>query len=219
MCIGSRVSALDLAAVTLNNPTSWSQAGPPPPTRVERYDGKDQDDTFRLFADDARRAARAGYEAVSHTWEGEVLLVTYKFVGLPRKAGSRWAALSLPGLGVLVGGAFVALGPLLPWATLVDEFNVPTTRSGVEGIDGLVTIIVGIGIALVGRTMARGDNTRRATMTLVFSVLTFVFVVIDTFDITQAAGGMAGLGTLVAGIGAVLASVSSLRIRTAPKRS
>ena len=217
MCLGSCVSALNLAAVTLNNPTSWSQAGPPPPTRVERYDGKDQDDTFRLFADDARRAARAGYEAVSHTWEGEVLLVTYRFVAVPRKAGSRWADLSLPGLGVLVGGAFVALGPLLPWATLIGSDGVAVTRSGVEGIEIFVTI-VGMAIALVGRTMARGDNTRRATMTLVFSVLTFVFVVVDTFDITQAAGGMAGLGTLVAGIGALLASVASLRIRTAPKR-
>jgi hypothetical protein len=217
MCLGSRASVLDLAAVTLNNPTSWSHAGTPPPTRVERYDGTDQDDTFRLFADDARRAARAGYEAVSHTWEGEALLVTYKFVGLPRKAGSRWADLSIPGLGVLVGGALIALGPLLPWATVIGVDGVPLTRSGVEGVDGLVTIVFGIGIALLGRTMARGDNSHRATLTLFASVLTLVFVVLDSFEITQAVSGTAGVGTLVVGIGALVAGFSSLRLRSAPK--
>ena len=200
----------------MDNPVSWVQHDPPAPTRIQRYDGADQDDTFRLFADDARRAARAGYEAVSHTWEGETLMVTYKFVGVPRKAGSRWADLSIPGLGIVLGGAVAALGPLLPWATVIDETGFPVFRSGVDGADGFVAIVLGIGIALLGRTMARGDNSRRASTTLFASVLTLIFLVLDTYEITQTAAP-AGGGILVAAVGALLAAASSLRIRSAPK--
>ena len=196
----------------MGNPVSWAQQTPPAPTRIERYQGADQDDTFNSFAEDARRAARAGYEAVGHTWEGETLVVTYKFVAVPRKGASRLSGLSLPALGILLGGALVAFGPVLPWLSAVDQSGVAVSRSGVEGADGLITIFVGLFIALLGRTMARGQNLQRATTTLISSVGIFIFIVLDYVNISQL--GTVGPGVWVVVVGAVLASVSGLRVRS-----
>jgi len=168
----------------------------------------------RLFGEDARRAARAGYEAVSHTFDGNTLLVTYKFRGVPREGSSgRWSGLSRSGLGVMLGGALVALGPVLLWATVVDSDGVTlVTRTGVEGIDGLVTIVIGIGIAILGRTMIRGANLERAGLTLTASALTFVFMIADYYEITQA-GGTTSIGMFISTLGALVATTSSLRLR------
>jgi hypothetical protein len=197
--------------------TSWSQPGEPAATRVQRYEGTDQDDTFRLFGDDARRAARAGYEAVAHTWEGSALVVTYKFRGVP-KPTSRWRGLSRPALGILAGGAFMAIATLLPWATLADASGAIGTRSGIEGYDGLAMIVIGLGIAIFGRTMVRGDNTQRASTTLISSVLSLVFIVADSWNISQSAG-TPGVGLVICGLGAVLAGLSSLSVRVRARRA
>jgi peptidoglycan/LPS O-acetylase OafA/YrhL len=117
----------------------------------------------------------------------------------------------------MAGGALVALAALLPWATLVGPDGTAVTSS-VEGIYGLVTLFVGLWIAIVGRTMVRGANSHRAKVTLVTAVLMLIFVVAVTYNITQS-GATPGVGTLVAGLGAVVAGGASLRVRGSVKRA
>ena len=188
---------------------SWSQVGTPAPIRLERYHGTDENDTFNKFGADARLAARAGYEAVSHSWETDTLVVQYRFRGTPGTRRSRLAGISIPGFGVMLGGAIVAFGAILPWVVATDASGL--SRLGTDGPDGLVAILFGLSLAVVGRTMVRGQNSHRATWSLASSVLTVVFIFADYVQITAA--GTPGIGLLVCSTGAVIAAVASLRIR------
>jgi hypothetical protein len=49
-----------------------------------------------------------------------------------------------------VGGALIAIGAFLPWVKAIAAFVGTITRSGMEGGDGPIFLIVGIIIAAVG---------------------------------------------------------------------
>jgi hypothetical protein len=51
------------------------------PIHIQRYEGRSQEETLRLFADDALRARDSGYRPADQTWDGAALLVTYQYVG------------------------------------------------------------------------------------------------------------------------------------------
>jgi hypothetical protein len=123
----------------------------------------------------------------------------------------------------VVGGLLLALGSILPWATATTGFGATFSRSGIEGGDGLITIVLGIGIALFASTMLRGDNLERWGITFVGAVVALVLLVIDYVSISDnikanasdAVVASVGIGVWVAGIGALMAAGGALRSRPA----
>jgi hypothetical protein len=208
----------------MDNPVETAAASPAP-IRVERYDGPDQEAALRRFAEDADRAAKAGYEVMSQVWEGGTLLVTYRHTGATRATAAS-GELSIPGMGIVAGGALVAVGSILPWVTAVGGFGISVSRSGIEGGDGLLTIVLGIGIALLGLTMARGEYLSRATVTLIASIVALAVVALDYLDITKritdassdGVYGSVGVGLWIVGVGAVIGAYSSFRTRSSGRR-
>lgn len=191
------------------------------PIRVSKYEGQTQEEALRRFAEDSSQAAGAGYEPASQTWEGSTLLVTYRYVGARTGQGS--AELYLPAIAVLLGGAIVAVGSVLPWVTAIGGFGVTVSRSGVEGGDGLITIGLGILIALLALTMIRGENLARWRGALILSAAAAALMVVDYFIIEgrirdinrgQTVFASIGLGVWVTGIGAAIALIASVRIRS-----
>src|SRR5688572_3598912 len=54
------------------------------PIHIQKYEGGSQEESLRLFADDALKARQMGYRPADQTWDGTALLVTYQHVGLAR---------------------------------------------------------------------------------------------------------------------------------------
>jgi hypothetical protein len=198
-----------------------------PPIRIEKYHGETQEAALRKFAEDAARAASAGYEATAQSWDGTALLVTYRFVGVAGRGASGTpeptsTELLLPAGAVAAGGALIAAGSVLPWVTATGAFGISISRSGVEGGDGLITIGLGIGIGLLGLSMVRGRNLSRWKLAFVASVVTLILIAIDYSVIQGRIDDLAddsifatiGLGVWVVGIGAVIASLASWRLRS-----
>lgn len=52
---------------------------------------------------------------------------------------------------ILLGGAAFAAGSFLPWVTATGGF-VSVSRSGMEGGDGMITVFLGVALALLGLT-------------------------------------------------------------------
>lgn len=52
------------------------------PIHIQKYSGATQEESLRLFAQDAARAAAVGYRPADQTWDGTSLLVTYQYVGI-----------------------------------------------------------------------------------------------------------------------------------------
>lgn len=50
---------------------------------------------------------------------------------------------------VMIGGGLIALGSFLPWITVRTGFG-SLSRSGLEGGDGILTLILGLGLVVAG---------------------------------------------------------------------
>jgi hypothetical protein len=107
------------------------------PIRIEKYYGVTQEDALRSFASDAHNAAASGYEPSGQSWENGALLVTYRYVGARRSTATEAGELLMPAGAIVIGGALVAVGSVLPWATVTGGFGLSASRSGIEGGDGL----------------------------------------------------------------------------------
>lgn len=190
------------------------------PIRIQRYDGSSQEDALRRFAADAPDAAAAGYHPSAQTWEGTSLLVTYA----RRESAQQSSGLLIPAGAVAAGGILVAAGSVMPWITATGGFGISVTRSGIEGGDGLITIVLGIGLALTGLAMVRGQNLRLWGASLLMSVVTLVLIAIDYVSLNDRIKTMAAEATIFASIGigiwlvaagGFIAAVASLAIRNA----
>jgi hypothetical protein len=84
---------------------------------------------------------------------------------MPRAAATRQAdsaqfrALSAGGLAVTAGGILFAAGSALPWISVTAPFVGTITRSGLEGGDGIITLILGVVITVVGLASLSGSKS------------------------------------------------------------
>jgi hypothetical protein len=125
------------------------------------------------------------------------------------------------GIVLLIAGALAVLGSFLPWITATMAFVGTISRNGIDGGgDGVITIVLGIVIALIGiARLARSGNPRTMRIgaglaALVLGVVTWV----DVASINQRVSGLdskvaiasLGMGIIVIGIAAVLAFIGAL---------
>lgn len=113
-------------------------------------------------------------------------------------------------------GAAVAVGSLLPWATLTTAFG-NVSKNGTDG-DGTITLIAGVVLAILG--VAMRTNTEAALRWLVLLGAAGVGVVagIDFADVQRVAGNAnsdyarisVGAGLYVVALGAAGAFVGAL---------
>lgn len=195
------------------------------PIRIQKYVAASQEAALQAFAADSSDAAAAGYEPVGQTWEGTTLLVTYRFVGTSaarHEPAGQQRELLIPAGALVAGGVLVAVGSVLPWITAIGGFGITVSRSGVEGGDGLITVILGVAIGLFGLTMLRGRNLDRWRLAFLTSAATLVLIGFDYLLIEQRVKDVnrgdnvfasVGLGIWTVGIGALIATYSSWRIR------
>ena len=124
---------------------------------------------------------------------------------------------------ILVGGALVAIGSFLPWATATGLVSV--SKSGLDGGDGILTLPVGVVIALLGlsRLQRSGLPGNRPVDGgwLVIVILGIIAVGLAWFEgatiqgrLDAAASAYAvyslGMGIYVIGVGGVLVVLASI---------
>jgi hypothetical protein len=120
--------------------------------------------------------------------------------GPPAPAEMGWG-----GALAVVGGLAAALGSFLPWAT-ASALVVSVSKTGMEGGDGLVTLVVGLLTALAGAAVLAGSHLMRGVCFLGGAALAGVAV----FEMADVSSRMADLGAKYAfgavgiGLGVVL---------------
>lgn len=143
----------------------------------------------------------------------------------PRPQAASPAPLNTPAWGVVVGGALVAIGSFLPWISATIPLAGSINRSGIEGGDGLITVILGVLVLLVGISALRNERPSRIPTIL----LTFISLGIVVFEYANITGRIelinlesgltaglinVGIGVWVMGVGAVAAFLSSLALKS-----
>ncbi len=118
---------------------------------------------------------------------------------------------------ILVGGALVAIGSFLPWATATGL--VSASKSGLDGGDGIFTLPLGVVIALLG--LSRIQRSGLPGNRLVMVILGIIAVGLAWFEgnniqskLDAAASGYVvyslGMGIYVMGVGGVLVVLASI---------
>lgn len=127
------------------------------------------------------------------------------------------------GIVLLVSGIVVAIAALLPWAT-ASSFGVSITKNGTEG-DGVLTLLLGIGIAVLGWMGGASRGRALSIGALVGAALVALIAIYDTADIARVAGESGfvsvsvGIGlwiTVLAGLVAVGFAIWQLATRRQP---
>jgi hypothetical protein len=126
---------------------------------------------------------------------------------------------------VLAGAAFVALGSVLPWATISSAIFGNTYVSGIRG-DGQITLLLAIVLGVVGTIDLASGRGHRVfpIVTLVIAAFAVVICAIDLNDVGRVAHPQTGIPvdasvgygldlTLAGGIGAAIGSIIGLRRR------
>lgn len=138
----------------------------------------------------------------------------------PKDEGVRPGLLS--GSLAIVAGVLVALGSFLPWITLRAPFVGQISRSGLEGGDGIFTLVLGLGLAALGVARITSDTERtiqRWALLLGAIVggiggLNFADAQARAADVAREAEGAAigavGMGLWVILVGAVFALLAGL---------
>jgi hypothetical protein len=187
--------------------------------------------------------------------------------GMPLQAGAGLpkAAWTPSSIAIIAGGVLLVLGAFLPWAS-VTAFGVVQSVSGLQGIEGVLTILLGAAIIASGAGIAMAWRPGLWRAAIVLAVISVLFIAYEMADIqtkltaltatTNGAGDIfngigsglgnglgdglgtglgaalgdalavkatAGVGLLVALVGAILATVSALlagglRARMATRR-
>jgi hypothetical protein len=129
----------------------------------------------------------------------------------------------------LLGGVLIVLGSFLPWLTATVPLIGTISRNGMEGGDGIITLILGVVTILIGVTQLTATNlpTLLQRSPIVTGAITAIVAVINYLNVQQRIEGVrqeseliaasvgAGIWTLV--VGAVLAIVGGVLIRKLPK--
>jgi hypothetical protein len=129
----------------------------------------------------------------------------------------------------LIGGVLIVLGSFLPWLTATAPLVGTISRNGMEGGDGVITLILGVVTILIGVTQLTATNlpTLLQRSPIVTGAITGIVAVSNYLNVQQriedvreeseliAASVGAGIWTLV--VGAVLAVVGGVLVRKLPK--
>lgn len=126
---------------------------------------------------------------------------------------------------LLAGGALVVLGSFLPWISLNGAFGT-ISRSGLDGGgDGIITLVLGIGIVVIGATrllgIAEPSGFVRFWPPLVAGLIAVGLAILDGINVsskiqgitTQYVSGSTGAGLWVIGVGGVLSALAAMRSR------
>ena len=124
------------------------------------------------------------------------------------------------GVVILIAGCLAILGSFLPWIQATAALVGTVTRSGLEGGDGLITIALGIVIALLGIAIAaRSGSGRTARIgALVCAIVLGIVALIDISDVNKRLAGLnstvvlgsLGVGLIVVAFAAVLTVIGAL---------
>lgn len=114
------------------------------------------------------------------------------------------------------GGTLMAIGSLLPWATLTTAFG-NVSKNGTDG-DGTITLIAGVVVAVLGLAMRTNPTGSLRVLALLASSGVGVIAGIDFADVQSVAGENSseyarisvGVGLYVVAIGAVLGAVGAI---------
>jgi hypothetical protein len=129
----------------------------------------------------------------------------------------------------LVAGGLIALGSFLPWITATAALVGTLTRSGLDsGGDGLVTLGIGIGIAVAAiiALSTSGAITAARVLAVLLGIGAVVVGVVDIGNvndriqaITSSSSAIAsvGMGLYAVVLGGVIAVIGGLIARPAPK--
>jgi hypothetical protein len=129
----------------------------------------------------------------------------------------------------LLGGVLIVLGSFLPWLTATAPLVGTISRNGMEGGDGIITLILGVVTILIGVTQLTATNlpTLVQRSTIVTGAITGIVAIINYLNVQRriedvreeseliAASVGAGIWTLI--VGAVLAIVGGVLVRKLPK--
>jgi hypothetical protein len=129
----------------------------------------------------------------------------------------------------LLGGILIILGSFLPWLTATAPLVGTISRNGMEGGDGIITLILGVITILIGVTQLTATNLPMLLhrSPIVTGAIAGIVAIINYLDAQQriedareeseliAASVGAGIWTLV--VGAVLAIVGGVLVRRLPK--
>jgi hypothetical protein len=129
----------------------------------------------------------------------------------------------------LLGGVLIVLGSFLPWLTATAPLVGTISRNGMEGGDGIITLILGVVTILIGVTELTATSlpTLLQRSPIVTGAITVIVAVINYLNVQQriedvreeseliAASVGAGIWTLV--VGAVSAIVGGVLVRKLPK--
>jgi zinc-ribbon domain len=130
---------------------------------------------------------------------------------------------------IALGGLLVVIGSFLPWATLRAPFVGTLNKSGMEGGDGVISLILGITLAGAAYQIYRGGASRRLMIaTLIVAALVFALGVFEYIDVqnrideataqSDFVSGSVGAGLWTLFVGAVIAAtadVAAIRKRRA----
>jgi hypothetical protein len=128
----------------------------------------------------------------------------------------------------VLGGLLIVLGSFLPWISLTAPFIGTVTRNGMEGGDGIITLMLGVVTILIGVTQFTATRLpgflHRSS--IVTGAITGAVAIYDYLDVQRriedakeqseliAASVGAGIWTLI--VGAVLAIIGGVLIRKLP---
>ncbi len=135
----------------------------------------------------------------------------------PAVAGAS-GSLNIAAVAILLGGALFAAGSFLPWATASSAF-MSVSRSGMEGGDGMITVFLGVVIALLGLTRVQRPGLPGNRLTMV--LLGVAAIGMAWFEGSNIQGKLeavssayvvasVGIGIYVMGVGGVLVLLTSL---------
>ena len=129
----------------------------------------------------------------------------------------------------VLGGLLIVLGSFLPWVSFTAPFVGTVTRNGMEGGDGIITLILGVVTILIGVTQFTATRLPAFLhrSSIVTGAITGAVAIYDYLDVQRriedakeqseliAASVGAGIWTLI--VGAVLAIVGGVLIRKLPR--
>jgi hypothetical protein len=138
---------------------------------------------------------------------------------------------NVPALFVALGGLMGLIGSFLPWVTATIPFAGSIARSGIEGGDGWVSVVLGAALSIVGGALAAGrsaSGVAKSSLTVfalgallagfgAFELLN-VQSRIEEIDVEYRSLAAVGIGIWMIIVGGGMAAVASLRLRGAFQR-
>lgn len=146
-------------------------------------------------------------------------------IGQPPAVGPTATAqdVSLSAVVVLVGGGMYSIGSALPWISVTAPFVGTVTKSGLEGGDGIATLILGLLMALLGIARLTGNRGAGSKVAMVIlCVMAFALAIFEAVNIGDRIANLdsayrslatVGIGLWLMIVGGGIASVGSLSLR------